>query len=157
MFLKFKTHDERPIDTNRSVAKTPAFYKSRLIIQPLCHFAKWIDTSSPLCIHVHNHCPIVSGTTYARLVRPIHITKLFSDKCMFVFEIQTSLCKISRRGEQHGCGVEQVTLILAVALCLIFFPLGMGPGPLGPPPLYVLLLFPMVAALIFIFLSQAPK
>ncbi|CAL5408149.1 unnamed protein product [Camellia sinensis] len=94
--------------------------------------------------------------TYVRLVRPIHIIKPLSDNRTFVFEIQTSFSKM-RRGEQHGCGVEQVTLILVVAVCLIFLPLGMGPGPLGPPPLYVLLLFPVVAAVVFIFLSQAPK
>ena len=62
-----------------------------------------------------------------------------------------------RGAEKQIWGVEAVAMILVVVMCLIFVPLGLGPGLMGPPPLYVLFVFPVLLAAIFIYLSQASK
>lgn len=60
-------------------------------------------------------------------------------------------------GEYGGWGVRSVVAMLCMVICLIFLPLAMELGPVQPPPLYVILIFPVLMAAILIYLSRATK
>lgn len=57
--------------------------------------------------------------------------------------------------EDYGCGVVSVVLVLVAAACLLFIPLGMG--PVGSPPMWLILLIPVALAFIWIYLDHASK
>ncbi|XP_011088082.1 uncharacterized protein LOC105169385 [Sesamum indicum] len=59
--------------------------------------------------------------------------------------------------EYGGWGVGSVVAMLCIVMLLIFLPLGMGPGPVQPPPLSLLFIFPVLMAAILIYLSYASK
>ncbi|XP_052205152.1 uncharacterized protein LOC127809979 [Diospyros lotus] len=51
---------------------------------------------------------------------------------------------MASRGQQYGWGIGSLTAFLVVLILMIFLPLAMGPGSLGPPSWPVLLLIPVI-------------
>lgn len=61
---------------------------------------------------------------------------------------------MAKEMEQYQWGVGSILMMLVVVICLLVLPLFMG--PLQPPSLiFVLLIFPLAMAAIWIYLSYA--